>query len=88
MQELERLVVGKVGPKELVKDDHAKAAWRTPETVELRMHLPRASWALLKRAMEGARQAAECPLSDAEALEAPAPTTGPPTPLQSPSGPS
>jgi hypothetical protein len=70
MHELERQVVAKVGPKTLVQDQPAEAHWRTPETVELRMHLPAATWALVKRAMQGARQAAEQSLSDAEALEA------------------
>ena len=70
MHELERQVVAKVGGKRLVTDRPAETHWRTPETVELRMHLPAATWALVKRAMEGARQAAEHSLSDAEALEA------------------
>ncbi len=70
MRELERRVVSKVGGKERTRDEPAEVHWRTPETVELRMHLPAAVWALLSRAMQGARQAAEGSLSDAEALEA------------------
>ena len=34
------------------------------------MRMPAETWALVKRAMEGARQAAESSMSDAEALEA------------------
>ena len=69
MRELERRVAGHVGAKEIC-DSPANATWRTPETIELSMRMPAETWALLRRAMEGARQAAEAPLSDAEALEA------------------
>ncbi len=70
MRELERRVVSKVGGKERTRDEPAEVHWRTPKTVELRMHLPAAVWAVLSRAIQGARQAAEGSLSDAEALEA------------------
>jgi hypothetical protein len=69
MRELERRVAGQVGGKK-VCDSPAEVRWRTPETVELRMNLPAEVWALVSRAMQGARLAAEAPLSDAEALEA------------------
>jgi hypothetical protein len=69
MRELERRVASVVGA-EAMTDAPAEIRWRTPETVELRMHLPAEAWALLSRAMQGAREAAETPMSDAEAVEA------------------
>jgi hypothetical protein len=69
MRELERRVAGAVGAKE-VCDEPARVNWRTPEIVELSMRIPAEIWALLQRAMQGARQAAEAPISDAEAIEA------------------
>ncbi len=70
MRELERKVAGEVGGKVATEDEGAEVHWRTPKTVELRMHLPAEVWGLLERAMQGARQAADRSLSDAEALEA------------------
>jgi hypothetical protein len=69
MRELERRVAAVVGA-EAMTDAPAEIRWRTPETVELRMQLPAEVWALLSRAMQGAREAAEAPMSDAEAIEA------------------
>ena len=62
MRELERRVAAVVGT-EAMTDAPAEIRWRTPGTVELRMQL-------LSRAMQGAREAAEAPMSDAEALGA------------------
>jgi len=50
--------------------DPAEVRWATATSIELRLNLPAAAWALLERAMEGARQKSESSLSDAEALEA------------------
>jgi len=50
--------------------DPADVRWASRASVELRLALPAAAWALLERAMEGARQKSESSLSDAEALEA------------------
>jgi hypothetical protein len=69
MRELERRVAAVVGAAAMT-DAPAEIRWRTPETVELRMQLPAEAWALLSRAMQGAREASERPMSDAEALEA------------------
>jgi hypothetical protein len=53
-------------------DEPADVAWTTPETLEVRLHLRAETWALLQRAMEGARRLSESEtlLSDGEALEA------------------
>ncbi|MEZ4299437.1 MAG: hypothetical protein R3B70_31085 [Polyangiaceae bacterium] len=48
----------------------AHARRSSSETVEVTLHLPAATWALVQRAMEGARRASEASLSDAEALAA------------------
>jgi hypothetical protein len=52
--------------------DAAEVAWTSPDVVEVRVTLRAESWALLQRAMEGARRADEgqALLSDGEALEA------------------
>jgi hypothetical protein len=69
MRELERRVAAVVGA-EAMTDAPADVRWRTPEWVELRIKLPAEAWALLSRAMQGARETAEAPMSDAQALEA------------------
>ena len=51
-------------------DGPAQLRFRTPETVEATLRLPAEAWALLQRAMEGARRASQASLSDAEALAA------------------
>ncbi len=71
MRTLERRVVeasGKESPGRT--SDPAKLRWCTPETVEVSLRLSAEVWALLQRAMEGARRASEASLSDAEALAA------------------
>jgi hypothetical protein len=52
--------------------DAAEVEWKTPEVVEVRLTLRAESWALLQRAMEGARRADEgqALLGDGDALEA------------------
>jgi hypothetical protein len=52
--------------------DAAEVAWKTSDVVEVRLTLRAESWALLQRAMEGARRADEGQtlLSDGDALEA------------------
>ncbi len=77
MRELERRVAGQVGGRagsklsgKAVTDGPAKVRWRTPETVELNLHLPAHCWALLSRAMQAARHVTGGSLSNAEALEA------------------
>ena len=52
------------------RESPAHLRWSTPETVEVTLRLPAEAWALLQRAMEGARRASEASLSDAEALVA------------------
>ncbi|MBW2527805.1 MAG: hypothetical protein JRI23_26730, partial [Deltaproteobacteria bacterium] len=69
MRELERKVAQVVGPKDAAPSP-ADVTWTTPDLVELSVRLPAETWALLKRAMEGARQQAERSISDAEAIEA------------------
>ncbi|RLB59579.1 MAG: hypothetical protein DRI90_15235 [Deltaproteobacteria bacterium] len=69
MRELERRVAGEAG-SEAVSDALARERWRTAETVEISFHVPAQTWALLRRAMEAARQGMEGSMSDAEALEA------------------
>jgi hypothetical protein len=53
-------------------NDAAEVGWKTPDVVEVRLALRAESWALLQRAMEGARRADEGQslLSDGDALEA------------------
>jgi DprA winged helix domain/HNH endonuclease len=57
-------------------DERAKARepagvrWTSSKTLKLEIDLPAATWALLQRAMEGARRASEATLCDADALEA------------------
>lgn len=56
-------------------NEPAALRWVSPSSLELRMTLPAAVWALLERAMEGARRlcsrdGGDAMLSDAEALEA------------------
>ena len=73
MRTLERRVVEAAGTsKESAARtaDPAQLRWSTPETVEVTLRLPAEAWALLQRAMEGARRASEASLSDAEALAA------------------
>jgi hypothetical protein len=70
MGELERAVAGRIGAEAHASERPAEARWRTPETVELVMELPAEAWALLSRAMQGARLASEGSMSDAEALAA------------------
>lgn len=70
MGELERRVAGRAFGQAATVDKPAEARWRTPETVELAMELPAEAWALLSRAMQGARLASEGSMSDAEALAA------------------
>ncbi|MEZ4297213.1 MAG: hypothetical protein R3B70_19770 [Polyangiaceae bacterium] len=57
------------GPKARTGDP-VQVRHRSSETVEVTLRLPAATWALVQRAMEGARRASETPLCDAEALEA------------------
>jgi hypothetical protein len=71
MRSLERRVVeatGKASPGRT--EGAAQLRWSTPETVEVTLRLPAEAWALLQRAMEGARRASEGSLSEAEALAA------------------
>jgi hypothetical protein len=71
MRTLERRVVeasGKASPGRA--EGPAQLRWSTPETVEVTLRLPAEAWALLQRAMEGARRASEASLSQAEALAA------------------
>jgi hypothetical protein len=71
MRNLERRVVeaaGKGSPGS--SEGPAQLRWSTPETVEVTLRLPAETWALLQRAMEGARRASEGSLSEAEALAA------------------
>jgi hypothetical protein len=52
--------------------DAAEVGWKTPDVVEVRLTVRAESWALVQRAMEGARRADEgqALLSDGDALEA------------------
>jgi len=68
--EVERQVAGQLGGKDATDEVPVKVRWRTPKTVEVNMVLPADTWALLARAVQGVRQAAEEPLSDAEAIAA------------------
>ena len=73
MRTLERRVVEAAGTgreSAARTADRAQLRWSTPETVEVTLRLPAEAWALLQRAMEGARRASEASMSDAEALAA------------------
>ncbi len=71
MRTLERRVVEATGKESPARrEGPAHLRWSTPETVEVTLRLPAEVWALLQRAMEGARRASEASLSDAEALAA------------------
>ncbi len=71
MRTLERRVVEATGKESPARtSDAAQLRWSTPETVEVTLRLPAEVWALVQRAMEGARRASEGSLSDAEALAA------------------
>ncbi len=71
MRTLERRVVEATGKESPARTEGpAQLRWSTPETVEVTLRLPAEVWALLQRAMEGARRASEVSLSDAEALGA------------------
>jgi hypothetical protein len=71
MRTLERRVVEATGKESPARaEGPAQLRWSTPETVEVTLRLPAEVWALLQRAMEGARRASEASLSDAEALGA------------------
>ncbi len=71
MRTLERRVVEATGKESPARTEGpAQLRWSTPESVEVTLRLPAEVWALLQRAMEGARRASEGSLSDAEALAA------------------
>ena len=76
MRVLERRVVEAGGGDGGGKDDDggsgAAVSWANADTVDVRLRMGAAAWAMLERAMEGARRAAEgtALLTDAEALEA------------------
>ncbi|HZO12975.1 MAG TPA: hypothetical protein VFB62_06945 [Polyangiaceae bacterium] len=74
MRKLERRVAEAGGrPRQDERtDEPADVGWTSPETLEVRLHLRAETWALLQRAMEGARRLSESEtlLSDGEALEA------------------
>ncbi len=71
MRTLERRVVEATGKESPARTEGpAQLRWSTPESVEVTLRLPAEDWALLQRAMEGARRASEASLSDAEALSA------------------
>ena len=71
MRTLERRVVEATGKGSPARTgDPAPLRWCTPEIVEVSLRLPAEVWALLQRAMEGARRASEGSLRDAEALAA------------------
>jgi hypothetical protein len=71
MRTLERRVVEATGKESPARTEGpAQLRWSTPETVEVTLRLPAEVWALLQRAMEGARRASEASLSEAEALGA------------------
>jgi len=71
MRTLERRVVEATGKESPARTEGpAQLRWCTPESVEVTLRLPAEVWALLQRAMEGARRASEASLSDAEALAA------------------
>jgi len=74
MRVLERRVAeaGGSSGREARTSEPAGVTWTSPDTIEVRLHLRAETWALLQRAMEGARRAAEddALLADAEALDA------------------
>jgi hypothetical protein len=74
MRVLERRVAEAGGPTapDPRSSDAAEVEWKSPDVVEVRLTLRAESWALLQRAMEGARRADEgnALLSDGEALDA------------------
>jgi hypothetical protein len=74
MRILERRVAEAGGTKasEERTDPAASVTWASPDTIELRVSLRAESWALMQRAMEGARRSAEgdALLGDADALAA------------------
>ena len=75
MRVLERRVVeagGREGSRLSKEGEQAGVSWTSPDSVEVRLKMGAEAWALLERAMEGARRAAEgtALLTDAEALEA------------------
>ena len=74
MRVLERRVAeaGGSSPREDRTSDPAAVTWTSPETIEVRLTLRAETWALVQRAMEGARRATEgdALLTDAGALEA------------------
>ncbi|MEZ4299627.1 MAG: hypothetical protein R3B70_32055 [Polyangiaceae bacterium] len=68
---LERRVAEAAGKSPKVRaPDAAHVRIRRSETVEVTLQLPAGTWALVQRAMEGARRASVASLCDAEALEA------------------
>ncbi|MEZ4299470.1 MAG: hypothetical protein R3B70_31260 [Polyangiaceae bacterium] len=68
---LERRVAEAAGKSPRVRPaDPVQVRLRRSATVEVTLQLPAETWALLQRAMEGARRASEASLCDAEALEA------------------
>jgi hypothetical protein len=72
MRTLEKRVVqaGGVDDERARTSEAAETHYLSPEVMELRMALPAEVWALLERAMQGARRGCEDSLSDAEALAA------------------
>jgi len=62
--------VSEAGGGSVPCDGPARISWQSPDVVDVRVQLPAAAWALLEKAMSGARTAAETPLTDAEAIEA------------------
>ena len=75
MRVLERRVAEAGGHEGKNQNDgraQASVSWTDPDTVDVQLRMSAAAWALLERAMEGARRAAEGTnlLTDAEALEA------------------
>ena len=71
MRSLERRVVEATGKESPPRTEGpAPLRWTSPETVEVTLRLPAEVWALVQRAVEGARRASEAPLSEAEALAA------------------
>ena len=71
MRSLERRVVEATGKESPPRPEGpAPLRWTSPETVEVTLRLPAEVWALVQRAVEGARRASEAPLSEAEALAA------------------
>lgn len=65
-----RVAEAGMAPDQERTSDPAALRWASPDSIELRLTLPASTWALLERAMEGARHRSEASLSDAEAIEA------------------